>query len=144
MFGSASVATRAEEEIKGELKWLTASLTPAREIDIFCKKNGIRPIVAHAVPRRGGHAVKKDVSIKRAEAFNTAKKAVASERFRLLLISLLEWVENKQTYCRGHGMAIEKYATDQLRRRLKKVSRDGREFEQLSARPRAAQNPYPR
>jgi hypothetical protein len=57
---------------------------------------------AHAVPRRGGQAVTNDFSLKRAAAFNSAKKVVASERFRLLLISLAESVENKQSYSRRH------------------------------------------
>jgi inorganic triphosphatase YgiF len=131
LFSEALAATRAEE-IKGELKWLTNALAPAREMDVFLRER-IRPIAAHAVPRRGGQAVTKDFSIKRAAAFNSAKKVVASERFRLLLISLVEWVENKQSYSRRHDMTIERYAADQVRRRLKKVCREGRQLEQLSA-----------
>ena len=103
---SEALAARRADEIKGELKWLTNALAPAREIDVFVRER-IRPIVAHAVPRRGGQAVTKDLSVKRARAFNSAKKVVASERFRLLLISLLEWVENKRTYSRCQDMAIE-------------------------------------
>ena len=61
---------------------------------------------------------------------------MASERFRLLLISMLEWVENKRSYSRCQDMAIEWYAADQLRRRLKKVSRKGRQLEKLPARAR--------
>jgi CHAD domain-containing protein len=79
------------------------------------------------VPRRGGQAVTNDFSLKRAAAFNSAKKVVASERFRLLLISLAEWVENKQSYSRRHDMAIER-----VRRRLKQVCREGRQLEQPS------------
>jgi hypothetical protein len=63
----------------------------------FCQER-IRPIVPGVSPRRGGRAVTNDFSVKRAKAFKAAKAAVESERYRVLLISLLEWVANKRSY----------------------------------------------
>ena len=131
LFSKALSATRVQE-IKAELKWLTNALAPAREFDVFVKER-IQPIIPRIVPRRGGRAVIKDFSIKRAEAFDHAKKAVASERFRLLLVTLLEWVENRRTYSRFPKVSIEHFAIDILHRRIMKVSKDGRRLQQLPA-----------
>ena len=141
LFSKALSATRVQE-IKAELKWLTNALAPAREFDVFVKER-IQPIIPRIVPRRGGRAVIKDFSIKRAEAFDHAKKAVASERFRLLLVTLLEWVENRRTYSRFPKVSIEHFAIDILHRRIMKVSKDGRRL-RTAARSGAAQNPHSR
>jgi inorganic triphosphatase YgiF len=132
---SGALSERRVEEIKAELRWLTNALAPAREIDVFVRER-IRPIARHVRPRRGALAVTKDFSAKRSAAFNSARAAVNSERFRLLLVSLLEWVESPHTYSRGAEVAVKQYATDQLRRRLKKVYKEGRHLEQLPAQAR--------
>ena len=71
---AAALAARRADEVKGELKWLTNALAPAREIDVFVREQ-IRPIVPHAVPRRGGQAVTKDLSVKRARRSIVQKRS---------------------------------------------------------------------
>jgi triphosphatase len=132
---SEALSDKHVEEVKAELRWLTNALAPAREIDVFLRER-IRPIARRGKPRRGALAVTKDFSAKRSAAFNSARAAVNSERFRLLLVSLLEWVESPHTYSRGAEVAVKQYAADQLRRRLKKVYKAGRHLEQLPAQAR--------
>jgi len=82
------------QKIKAQLKWLTAELAPARELDVFMNEN-IEPATRDNLLRRGGQAIKQEFSERRDQAFARARKAANSERFRKLLIDTLQWIESK-------------------------------------------------
>jgi inorganic triphosphatase YgiF len=120
------------EKIKSELRWLTGELAPAREIDVFVKKN-IEAATHDALLRRGGKAIKEEFSDKRDQAFARARKAVNSERFRKLLIDALQWIESRRTIATDQAsMPISRFAADVLQRRTRKVRKEGRDLDKMS------------
>jgi inorganic triphosphatase YgiF len=124
------------EHIKEELKWLTAELAAAREIDVFVTEN-IEPTTHDRLLRRGGMAIKREFSERRARAFERARLAVDSERFRVLLVDTLEWIESEQTIATEQaGVPISEFAADVLDRRTRKVRKQGRQLDELSPRER--------
>jgi triphosphatase len=78
--------------IKTELKWLTVELAPAREIDVFLKER-VQPAIDEDLPKRGSRAIEKKFAAQRMAAFRHAREAIASARFRHMLLDVLEWIE---------------------------------------------------
>lgn len=120
------------DKMKAELKWLTGELAPAREMDVFVKEE-----IRHAggrEPQRGWKAIEAEFDAKREEAFDRARSAVASGRFRALLLDVLEWIEETG----GHSTldtetSIGPFARDVLHRRLRKVRKEARHLAELPA-----------
>ncbi|WGD55464.1 CHAD domain-containing protein [Bradyrhizobium sp. CB1650] len=133
---SGMLSGTGREKVKSELKWLTKELAPAREIDVFVKEN-IEPASRDALLRRGGKAIRREFSERRERAFERARKAVCSERFRALLIDTLQWIESGPTVAPNQGKTpIGKFARDLLHRRIKKVRKEGRHLDRMSVRER--------
>jgi inorganic triphosphatase YgiF len=133
---SHALPGRRTEKIKVELKWLTKELAPAREIDVFVKEK-VSPAIGEVTPRRGGNAIKSDFNARRAKARERARKALNSERCRVLLIDVLEWIEARPNDFRKQGSSpIGQFAVDMLHRRAKKLLKEGRDLEKLSAHER--------
>jgi CHAD domain-containing protein len=123
------------EEIKNELKWLTSELAPAREIDVFKQKIGRRAL--KVVPLEGTKALEEEFAARGNAAIEHARNAVSSERYRTLLITLLQWIELSQDAPdRGARIKTVKFARKELHRRLKKVGKTGRALKNLSGRER--------
>jgi inorganic triphosphatase YgiF len=120
--------------IKAELKWLTGELAPAREIDVFLKE-GIEPIAEQDVPQRGVRAIRKEFSAQRTAAFERARHAVASARYRRLLIDLIEWIESGRSHA-DDDQSIASYAAEALDRRIKKARKQGKHLNDLDPRQR--------
>jgi inorganic triphosphatase YgiF len=121
------------QKIKAQLKWLTGELAPARELDVFVKKK-IEPATRDALLRRGGQAIKQEFSERCDQAFARARKAVNSERFRKLMIDVLQWIESRKTTATSRAsMPISKFAADVLHRRIRKVRKDGRDLNKMSS-----------
>jgi inorganic triphosphatase YgiF len=124
------------EEIKAELKWLTNELAPAREIDVFVKEK-IHRAAQKMVPRRGGKALEEEFVARREEALERARRATCSERYRALLVDLLEWIEVKHSSSQKEAnISIGKFAPKLLRRRIKKIIKAGRDLKALSVQQR--------
>jgi inorganic triphosphatase YgiF len=129
---SKLLSAAGTEKIKSELRWLTAELAPAREIDVFVKEN-IEPATREALLRRGGKAIKEEFAEKRAQAFACAKRAVNSERFRRLLVDTLQWIESKPTGANKRAnIPIGKFAADLLHRRVRKARKEGSSLDRMS------------
>jgi inorganic triphosphatase YgiF len=131
----------ATERIKSELKWLTGELAPARELDVFMRKK-VDPATRDGFTKRGGRAIRKEFDGRRQQAFARARAAVDSSRYRRLLIDVLEWLEMEPTprakkarkqARKEAGQPIEDFAGDVLRRRLKKIHKEGKQLDRLSA-----------
>ncbi|MGX1347075.1 inorganic triphosphatase YgiF [Bradyrhizobium elkanii] len=124
------------EDVKTQLKWLTNALAPARELDVFVKED-IEPASHDALLRRGGKAIRQEFSDRRDRAFAGARQAVNSRRYRLMLIDTLQWIEAKQTVAaEDEGGPIEEFAAALLHRRIRKLRKNGRRLDALSARQR--------
>lgn len=122
------------ERIKAELKWLTGELAPARESDVFVKES-IQPLTAQGVPRRGARAMRKTFSAQRMAAFGRAGEAVASARYRRLLIDVAEWIETIQSRA-DNDLTIAAYAAQLLDRRTRKVRKQGKPLTDLDPQQR--------
>src|SRR5215475_11299016 len=124
------------EAVKTELKCLTNELAPARELDVFVKEE-IHP-ATEGLAHQGGKLIEDEFVTKRDEAFERAKKAVASERFRLLLIDVLEWIEivRRNDTDDDASPSTGKFANKVLHRRIKKIDKQARHLAKLSARQR--------
>jgi inorganic triphosphatase YgiF len=124
------------EEIKAELKWLTNELGPAREIDVFVKEK-IHRAAQKIVPRRGGKALEDEFAARREAALERARRATASERYRALLVDLLEWIDVRHSDSRNRAnISIGKFAPKLLHRRIKKILKAAHDLKALSVRQR--------
>ncbi|MHC2334564.1 CYTH and CHAD domain-containing protein [Bradyrhizobium sp. USDA 4454] len=119
--------------IKAGLKWLTAELAPAREIDVFLRES-IQPVVQDA-PSRGVRAIRKRFSGHRVAAFRRARDAIASARYRRLLIDTVEWIESGRSR-KTDDRSIAGYAGDILDRRIRKARKQGKRLNDLDAKQR--------
>ena len=120
--------------IKEELKWLTGELAPAREIDVFLEER-VSPITKAGPPKRGSRAIERRFALQRTKAFKGASQAVASPRFRRLLIDMLEWIETRKAPS-DQGKSIGPYASELLDRRIRKARKQGKRLNALSPRQR--------
>ena len=103
------------ERLKSELRWLTGKLATARDLDVYLKSE-IQPLRAAAPAKRGMRELEEVIAARRVAAFRKARVAVASQRYRSLLLDTLQWLEDgdwakalgatrPSTYrrvCRGH------------------------------------------
>jgi CHAD domain-containing protein len=124
--------------INAELQWLAGKLGTARDLDVMAttigrlrrRKSNLRELREFAV----------ELAARRASAFEDAKLAVQSRRYRTLLLDALQWIEAGSwgTHKRseiGH-CRIKTLAEDILARRAKKVVGMAERFEQLDAAQR--------
>lgn len=124
------------EAIKTELKWLTNELAPAREIDVFVKEK-IHRAAQQNFPRRGGKALEDEFAARREAALERARRAITSERYRALLLDVLQWIEVRDSRSQNDAsISIGKFAPKLLHRRVKKIVKAGRDLKALSVRQR--------
>ena len=122
--------------IKKELKWLTGELAAARELDVFLAER-IKPLGRASSPKRGFRAIEKHFSARRHTAFQKARDALASPRYRRLLIDLLEWLSLRNGRdVETSNMPIGDFAAALMQRRTRKARKEGRHLNQLSPRER--------
>jgi inorganic triphosphatase YgiF len=80
------------EKIKGELRWITRELGPARDLDVFAA-DVLNPLQASRPSDEAVVAAHADFEAKRATAYATAIGAVQSARFRAAMLDVAEWIE---------------------------------------------------
>jgi inorganic triphosphatase YgiF len=130
------------EAMKSELKWLTGELGPARELDVFVKRVVKRAKDDHA-NGPSLDAIAQDFEKRRLEAFGRAREAVASPRFRRLVLDAAAWIAIGDWMQSGDELnrllrerPVVDAAADELRRRSKKIRKQGRQLVELDARHR--------
>src|SRR5262249_33024000 len=129
--------------IKTELKWLAGELTPAREFEVFTERV-IAPIKQrHGKIGNGVSSFCKEVARKRKTASARARDSVESARFRALVFEVAIWLKGGRwtnppdDLLRRQGeVPIEVFAAEQLRRRLRKVRKRGKQLAQLDVKKR--------
>jgi triphosphatase len=80
------------ETIKGELKWITKELGPARDLDVF-GADVLRPLRAKRPGDTGLAASHRQFEEKRMAAYARAAAAARSLRFRAAVLNLAGWIE---------------------------------------------------
>jgi triphosphatase len=133
LFGDKQTA-----QLNSELRWLTGKLAAARDLDVYLKSE-IQPLRAAAPAKRGMREFEEVIASRRLAAFRKARVAVASQRYRSLLLDTLQWIEDgdwaKHSGRRGHR-SIEEFAVDILSWRTKEVSKNATRLRKLDTRRR--------
>jgi triphosphatase len=128
--------------IKTELKWLTAELGPARELEVLISRV-VAPMKNHLRRWRGMPSLSQELVERRNAALAAARDAVQSARFRALTIDIASWLQagswtNPQDdlVADQGDVPIELFASEQLARRWRRVRKQGRTLTELDARGR--------
>lgn len=136
---SEMLADTKREFIKAELKWASAELSRARDIDVFESEVGTHANGTDGDDLSGVDRLRRALKVKREGAFHQAGEVVRSARFRNLLLETSEWIEtgdwitSKHKRCRElRDMPIRKFARKELARRYKKVLKRGKGLERLN------------
>jgi inorganic triphosphatase YgiF len=126
------------EQIKHDLKWLAAKLGPVRDLDVFLKGK-IALFERSDPPSVGLPELKSELIYRRDIAAETAKAAIATARYRLLVFNILEWIEDGNWLKRSHAQGnrkIRPFAADLFKRRTKKVRKKAKRAGEIDARAR--------
>jgi CHAD domain-containing protein len=82
------------ERLKSELRWLTGKLAAARDLDVYLKSE-IQPLRTATPAKRGMRELEEVIAVRRVAAFRKATAAVASQRYRSLLLDTLQWMRTE-------------------------------------------------
>ena len=129
------------QKVKNKLKWLMGEFGPAREMDVLSERFAKRPDAQFWSPEgtpKELETLGKELDGKRRRAFQRAQAAVASARFRPLLIDVAAWIEAGGWLETDAPMTkverdrlITKFAAGELERRWKKILKRGRKLRDL-------------
>lgn len=86
------VADSEQDRIKGELKWITNELGPARDLDVFAAEV-LKPLGKRHTDDADHAETHRVLAENRAKAYAAAISSVRSDRFRSLLLDVAEWSE---------------------------------------------------
>jgi inorganic triphosphatase YgiF len=123
------------QQIKRDLKWLAGKLGPVRDLDVFLKGK-IALFEGADSPTAGLPELKSELVYRRDVAAESAKGAITTARYRLLIFNILEWIEDgkwlKQS--RSHlDRKIRPFAAHLFERRTKKAKRKARRVGEVEA-----------
>jgi triphosphatase len=128
--------------IRRQLKWLTAELGPARELDVFLHRV-VTPLGEQHAKLKGMRSLSRDLAGQRDAAMARALVAVSSQRFRQLTDGVAAWIESgrwrhprSRAGRRRNAQKIEALARAQLERRWAKIRKRGRRLAHLEPRAR--------
>jgi inorganic triphosphatase YgiF len=126
------------ELIKRELTWLTGELAPARDLDVYARDT-VAPVHSSKAAKAGMDELADELVARRAAAFDKARNALDSARYRCLLLDTLHWLESgdwaKHSRRRGNR-PIERFAADILAKRAKKAMKNAKKLLELDVRQR--------
>lgn len=120
------------EPLKTELKWIASACDEARELDVFIAET-YRPAAQARGAIHGLADLGQALEAARNKAHARARAAVASTRFRRLLLDLLAWIEAGPWLERleaGGGPAVT-FAEEALSKRRRKILRKGKDLSKL-------------
>ncbi|MGH6736693.1 MAG: CHAD domain-containing protein [Methyloceanibacter sp.] len=135
--GIALFADVVDDEVRArigeELKWITQELGPARDLDVFAA-DVLEPLRAARPGDAEVAAAHREFAARRDAAYARAAGAVGSQRFRLVLVDIIGWIEV------GHwaesdraGASVAEHAAKELRRLRRQVKKRGANLRDLSA-----------
>ncbi len=125
------------DTIKAEIKWMTGVLAPARDLDVFLTEVML-PLRREYREESGLQSLYRSYSAQRAKAYERARQAANSVRFRALMLELAAWIETGPWTMNPNEPArlarirlIESFAVEELTRRRKKVKKEGKRLTEL-------------
>ncbi len=114
------------ERLAFELQWLGRACEAARNLDVFAEET-LKPVELAANPASGIVALRKALDAGRSAAWAQACEAVASHRFRALMIDAAAWLETGTwRFAKEAADPLKPFARSALSRHLKKVRSKGR------------------
>ena len=123
--------------IKRELRWISGELGPARELDIFFSRV-VKPATAGKPQQPGVATLTRDLLRRRRAASQRARSAMASDRFRALVLETAAWIEvgdwTRNADELGHAIRdqpIAGAAVAEMERRRKKLVKRGKRLSDL-------------
>jgi inorganic triphosphatase YgiF len=139
----APMLTDAQSQgLKSQLRWLTGELSPARELDVFLDRV-MDLLVEGRHDKPGLDALLEDLRRRRAQAYARVRTAYNSFRFRDLILDTAAWIEvgewtrNADEFIPAlRQRLIAETATDELKRRYKKIRKHGKRLRRLSPEQR--------
>jgi inorganic triphosphatase YgiF len=126
------------EQIKRDLKWLAGKLAPVRDLDVFLKGK-IEAFERSDAPTAGLPELKSELVYRRDVAAESAKVAITTTRYRLLIFSILEWIEDGKWLRQSGAQAkrkIRSFAADLFERRTRKARRKAKKAGKVDAHAR--------
>ncbi len=135
------VADGRTERMKEEMKWLAGELGEARNLDVFADV-AFRPLAGRGSHVPGMEALGEELLARQDAAYAKAGEAFASGRYRSLLLDAAEWLEvgdwldPKAKVRPALDRPAEDFAAEVLKRRLKKMKKDGAKLSELDAEGR--------
>src|SRR5262245_54063426 len=130
--------TKQPEAIKQDLKWLAGKLGPVRDLDVFLSTR-VKRLEAADPPIAGLTDLVAELEYRRAVAAEAAKTAIASARYRLLILNALEWIEDgawQKFRPALRSQRIKPFACDLFDVRIAKAKKRARDIGKLSVHDR--------
>jgi CHAD domain-containing protein len=123
--------------IRGELKWLLGELGQARDLDVLISES-IEPLQQERVDGTALAALKTDLGHRRRTGFERAKEAVASDRYRQIVLDTALWIAGGAWSCtsdpllagRRDRCAVD-FAAEEFARRDRKIRKKLKKLERL-------------
>ncbi|MCP4618695.1 MAG: CYTH and CHAD domain-containing protein [Bradyrhizobium sp.] len=126
------------ESIKTDLKWLADKLGPVRDLDVFLSTR-VKRLEEADPPIAGLGDLVAELEYRRAVAAEAAKAAIASARYRLLLLNTLEWIEDGNWLKLRPALRqqhVKPFARNLFHRRIAKVRKRAKAISELSVHDR--------
>jgi len=127
-------------KVKHALKWITGELGPARDLDVYLR-GSLKPL--NGAHRRSVRALSRATARRRKSAFERAGKAVASPRYRRLILDVFDrlntgaWAESDDKMLRLlNERPAADFAADELTRRRRKLVKKADKFAKLGPQQR--------
>ena len=129
------------EALKSEFKWITGELGPAREFEVLLKRVA-KPVADRGQDEPEAAPISRELREKCEVAIARARMAVESLRFRDLALDTAAWIETGDWTRSPNGAAgilrrrFAAVATEQLRRRWKRILKSGKHLDTLDPQHR--------
>lgn len=133
------LADERRDAIRSELKWISNELGGARDLDVFIA-SVLEPVRKEHPDEPGLTGLVCSFREQREQAYEKALAAVASQRFRSLVIDTAAWIEAGPWLVTGDGRErakpVEAFGAEELARRRKKVRKRGADLADLDPHAR--------
>ncbi|MGE3303413.1 MAG: CHAD domain-containing protein [Hyphomonadaceae bacterium] len=112
----------AFEAIRRDLKWMSGELGAVRDFDVFLARIAAPDALHRHV--MGAEALAHHFARRRDGAYAALAESLASERWRLALFAMLEWLDIAPWRRRGRDQTVAKFSDRRMRRRLHRLADD--------------------
>jgi inorganic triphosphatase YgiF len=128
--------------VKGELRWLTEQLSPARDVDVLLEER-VKHLRGHTPVAVEASVLSRALGAERDAGLARARTALQSECYRKLGLKTAMWlIDGAWTRSRSADVAARRkqsaksFAVEVLHRRSRKLVKKGRNIEELDATQR--------